>query len=254
LAHRVPRTGAEGALFFQVNVEGTKNLLRALERTDKLPEAVVLISTVAVYGREEGMQLDETTPRKAIEPYGASKREAEDFLMAWCSRHGVRAGVVRLPLVAGSNAPGNLGAMVGALRKGTYLGIGSGAARRSMVMASDVAQVLPEVARAGGVYNLTDGYHPSFMEFETALANAMGRRAPRRLPLRVARLGARLGDVVQKTIGINVPFTSRTLTKMSSTLTLSDERARKELGWSPSPVLDHARELTKGHESWVAGK
>jgi hypothetical protein len=43
--------------------------------------------------------------------------------------------------------------------------------------------------------------------------------------------------------GLNVPLNLRSLTKMTSTLTFSDERARKELGWNPSRVLDHAAEL-----------
>src|SRR5262249_17989820 len=46
-AHRVPRTADEKDMFFRVNAGGTKNLLRALERTGQLPRSFVLISTVA---------------------------------------------------------------------------------------------------------------------------------------------------------------------------------------------------------------
>ncbi len=82
-AHVAPRTEAGKERFFQVNAEGTRRLLHALEHTARRPQAVVLVSTVAVYGREAGELLDENTPRQAEDPYGLSKRIAEDILVAW---------------------------------------------------------------------------------------------------------------------------------------------------------------------------
>jgi nucleoside-diphosphate-sugar epimerase len=242
LAHVVPQNEAEGRRFYEVNVSGTKNLLLGLERTGELPEALVFVSTVAVYGVEEGEALGEDAPRKVIDPYGKSKQQAEDLLVEWGERMGVRIGIVRLPLVAGRDAPGNLGAMVSALRRGRYLGIGRGDARRSMVLAVDVARTLPGVAASGGVFHLTDGHHPSFRELEDALCRVLGRTPPRRLPLTVARMLAAAGDAVG-TVGLGAPFSSRTLKKMTSNLTFSDERARRELGWRPSRVVDAAETL-----------
>ena len=242
-AHCVPRTEAEREMFFRVNAGGTRNLLRALERTGHLPEVFVLISTVAVYGVETGTLLDESTPCRAGDAYGASKREAEEAMTEWGQRQGVRTAIVRLPLVAGPGAPGNLGAMVRGLRRGTYVGLGSGAARRSMVWAAEVGRILPKIARVGGVFHLTDGHHPSFAELEAALAKALAKKSPWRLPLGVARLGAWTGDRLNQWTRWNVPLNTRSLTKMTSTLTFSDERAAKELGWNPSRVVDHAAEL-----------
>ncbi|HKZ02776.1 MAG TPA: NAD-dependent epimerase/dehydratase family protein, partial [Pyrinomonadaceae bacterium] len=147
LAHRIPSTESERDMFFRVNVLGLKNLLHALERSGELPRAIVLASSVAVYGVDNGILLDEATPRAAVDPYGASKREAEDALMEWSARHSVRATILRLPLVCGKGAPGNLGTMMQSLACGRYLGIGSGSARRSMVLARDVAEILPKAAQ-----------------------------------------------------------------------------------------------------------
>ena len=155
----------------------------------------------------------------------------------------MRTAIVRLPLVAGPGAPGNLGAMVRGLCSGKYLGLGSGAARRSMVWGAEVGRILPKLARAGGVFHLTDGHHPSFAELEAALAEALNKKSPWRLPLGVAKLGAWTGDILNQWTKLNVPLNTRSLTKMTSTLTFSDERARKELGWNPSRVVDHAAEL-----------
>lgn len=241
-AHVVPRTEAERRAFFDVNAAGTAHLLTALERQDELPRAFVLISTVAVYGLESGVGFDEETPRTATDPYGLSKRQAEDAVLAWGARSGVRTSVVRLPLVAGVDAVGNLGAMVRAIRRGRYLGIGDGSARRSVVLASDVARVLPTIAERGGIYNLTDGIHPSFAEIERAIASALGKSPPRHLPVWLAHLGARMGDALLSTTGRRSPLTSRTLQKMTSTLTFDDHLARQGLEWNPSPVLSCVQE------------
>lgn len=243
LAHIVPRDQAQSDRFFEVNVRGTENLLKGLEGCSELPEALVLVSTVAVYGVDQAVLLTEESPRAATDPYGMSKRQQEDLILEWGERRGVRIGVVRLPLVAGRGAPGNLGAMVWALRAGRYPGIGPGGARRSMVLADDVARALGKVAEIGGVYHLTDGCHPSFRELEDALCGAMGRRPPLRIPMAVAQVLAWGGDAMQTLPGRSMPFSTRALEKMTSTLTFSDAKARKTFGWSPGAVVDAAGEI-----------
>lgn len=241
-AHVVPRTSEERQQFFDVNVQGTAHVLEALERQDRLPQSFVLISTVAVYGRDVGDGLTEDTPREATDPYGLSKRQAEDLAIEWGERNGVQVGVVRLPLVAGPSAPGNLGAMIDAMRRGRYAGIGSGGARRSIVNAVDVAAILPILAQTGGTYHLTDGQHPSFAEIEATIAGVLKRSTPPRIPMAVARVGAAVGDGIVRITGRRFPLTTRSLGKMTSTLTFDDTLARERLGWAPTPVLTRAEE------------
>ena len=234
-AHAVPRTAAERQTFHDVNAVGTRHLLDALDGRE--PEAIVLISTVAVYGQEEGERIHEDAALLATDPYGTSKIEAERIVAGWAADQDVRSAALRLPLVAGPRPPGNLGAMLRALAAGRYLGIGRGAARRSIVLADDVAAVVPTAAAVGGTYNLTDGVHPSFAEIEVAMAQALGVRAPRHLPHWAAVLGGVVGDGVLAMTGWRPPLTTRTVRKMTSTLTLSDDQARTALDWRPRPVL-----------------
>ena len=70
-AHSVPKDAEEEQAFFQTNEQGTKNLLQGLEKAP--PQTLVLISTVAVYGREEGNLLKEDTPLEGTTPYAVSK-------------------------------------------------------------------------------------------------------------------------------------------------------------------------------------
>lgn len=242
LAHHIPRTLDEQDLFFQVNRDGARNLLTALEATGHLPEAIVFVSTVAVYGVAKGSLISEDAPRQASDAYGASKREAEDLLQAWSAKHSVRLGIMRLPLVVGPGAPGNWRRMVQGIAKQRYWGIGSGIARRSMVCVEDVARVLSRLAQKGGTFHLTDGYHPSLAELEREISKSLRKRCPRRIPISLGRLGALTGDALQR-MGMPVPFNSATLSKLTNTLTFSDEKARLELNWSPSIVLDRIGDL-----------
>ena len=230
-AHVMPRTMEETNSFFRVNVQGTKNLCDWIDTWPVLPKVFVFISTVAVYGVESGNMISEHAPLLGNSPYAESKIEAENFLSDWCRRAGVRLVVLRLPLIAGSNPPGNLGAMIEAIRKGYYFRIGVGDARRSMVLAGDIARALPDIFQSEGTFNLTDGQHPSFAELDTYMAAKLNKRV-KVIPQSFANLMATVGDYLPGS-----PFNSDRLLKMSSTLTFCDRKARETFNWSPQPVI-----------------
>lgn len=244
LAHRL----ASAAEYRRSHLRGTQNLLTALDRLGPPPRAVVFASSVAVYGRREGGLLPEETPIAPVSNYGAAKADAEAVLTTWAERRRVEAAVLRLPLLVGRQAPGNLGRMLRALERHRYVSVGPGSARRSMVLAEDVAALLPRASRHGGTYHLTDRHHPSFRELEEALCRALGRDLPPRIPLRTARLAARLGDFATRLseplTGRRAPFDSAVYERMTSTLTFDDDKAVRRLGWAPRAVLEET-------ERWI---
>jgi nucleoside-diphosphate-sugar epimerase len=233
-AHLIPKTAAEGDAFYAVNVKGTMNLLRGLERNATLPRSFVFISSVAVYGREHGSGIDENWILQANDPYGRSKIEAEEVIQNWCDKHKIICTILRLPLIAGCNPPGNLGAMVKGIRNNYYFNIAGGGARKSVVLAADVAAIITRAAQTGGVYNLTDGYHPSFLELSSLIASQLGKKAPLNLPGWLAKIFAKTGDL----LGERAPINSVKLRKITSELTFDDTKARELLGWNPRSVLE----------------
>src|SRR5690606_11783290 len=114
--------------------------------------------------------------------------------------------------------------------------IGKGDARKSMVLASDVAAVFPQLLQKGGVYNLTDGYHPSFKELSEAIGRAAGKSKTLAIPYQIAKIMAKSGDLLESTLGLKFPLNSRSFNKMTKSLTFSDDKARRELGWNPHQV------------------
>ncbi len=231
-AHMVPKTDAEKQVFFDVNYQGTVNLCKALEKAG-IPKSLVFISTVAVYGCEFGDMITEEHPLDGDSPYAKSKIMAEEYLTKWCLDHQVRLGILRPSLLAGKNAPGNLGAMVNGIRKGFYLNIAGGKVKKSILMAEDIARLLPLLEEKGGIYNVCDTRQPSFGEISESIAKQLDKHKPISIPYWMAWFMAKVGDL----LGTKAPINSYKLEKMTESLTFSNAKARKELGWEPLDVL-----------------
>lgn len=232
-AHVVPKTEAEKQAFFDVNFTGTVNLCDALEEVG-VPKAIAFISTVAVYGCEYGDLITEEHPLDGKTPYAKSKIMAEEYLTEWCKKNNVVLGILRPSLLAGKDAPGNLGAMVNGVRKGFYMNIAGGKVVKSILMAEDIARILPSLVEKGGTYNVCDTRQPSFGELSISVAKQLGKGKPMNIPYWMAWCMAKVGDL----LGSKAPINSYKLEKMTKSLTFSNEKARKELGWEPLSVLD----------------
>lgn len=231
-AHMVPRTPEEEQVFYDVNYGGTVHLCDALEKAG-LPSTFVFISTVAVYGCESGELIDESHPLDGATPYADSKKKAEQYLTDWCKERGVHLTILRPSLLAGHDAPGNLGAMVAGIRRGFYLNIAGGKVRKSVLMAEDIARLLPLVEGRDGVYNVCDSFQPTFGELSVSVARQLGRRKPFNIPFWMAWCMAKVGDL----LGSKAPINSYKLDKITKSLTFSNEKAKRELGWEPMDVL-----------------
>lgn len=236
LAHGVRGKREEAGAYFDVNVGGTANLCAALEKAG-LPECLIYVSSVAVYGCEEGMDVDESHPLNGTTPYALSKIRAEQFLARWCGRHGVKLGILRAALIAGPNPPGTLGAMIDGIERRRYVSVAEGAARKSMLMVGDLPVLIDLLRDKGGIYNVCDDRHPSFRELENSISKQLGGRKIFRIPHWFAVGLAKIGDCV----GRSAPVDSRKLRKITKSLTFSNEKAKRELGWQPTDVLSAFR-------------
>lgn len=218
--------------FFNTNVIGTINLLKAAEKVE-LPKRLIYISSVSVYGLNSGELITEETELKAQDPYGISKIHAEEIIQDWCYLNGVICTIFRLPLLIGVNPSGNLQSMIRAIQKGYYFNIFGGRAKRSMVLAADIADAINKASELGGIYNLTDGYHPSFNELSQVIAKQYGKKYLPQIPFFIAQCLATIGDC----FGDSFPVNSDKLMRINTTLTFDDSKARNRFGWNPTPVL-----------------
>ena len=161
-AHVIPKTEEEIKLFYDINYEGTKKLCNALEKIG-VPKSFIFMSTVAVYGCDIGESITEEHSLDGETPYAKSKIMAEEFLQDWCAKNNVILTILRPSLIAGKNPPGNLGAMIKGISSGKYLSIAGGVSHKSVMMACDLANVIPLCEDKGGVFNICDDSYPSFL-------------------------------------------------------------------------------------------
>ena len=240
-AHVVPRNEAERKSFFDVNVTGTQHLLDALQSNP--PRSIVFISSVAVYGKEAGDMIKEDAPLLAKTPYGKSKIQAEELIRNTLFSKEVVRGIVRLPLIAGKDAPGNLGSMIKAIKKGIYFNVAGGKTVRSIVLKDDIAPFLYELGKHGGTYNFTDGRGISYKELDQKIHELIS--CPKRpgLPYWLAWLMALCGEILSFILRRPMPLDFYRLDKLVNNLTFDNANAAKDIPFTPRRVMDHINEI-----------
>lgn len=237
--HAAARVAEYGpaAPFFEVNVQGTKNLLRAAERARV--RRLVLVSSVAV-SRYTGYR--DADPRSLaldgdINAYARSKAAAERLVMA---AGGLEPVAVRPGLNPYGSRDPNFARQLGALRWGLPPLVAGGRAVFNPVFAENLvaglilAGTVP--AAAGRVYLIADAGTPSWREWFMALAALNGTPKPwLNLPGGVATaLGGAVETVYERLAPRAQPPLSRYLPYVvRNDVHFSLAAAQLELGYTP---------------------
>jgi nucleoside-diphosphate-sugar epimerase len=91
-------------LFRKVNVEGTRNLVKACSR-HRISKFIHVSSTAAM-GLIKAPIVDETTECRPATPYQKSKRESEQVVLEYWKKEGFPAVIVRPCMVYGPGGKG----------------------------------------------------------------------------------------------------------------------------------------------------
>jgi UDP-glucose 4-epimerase len=218
------------ALYYQNNVGGTTNLVRAMQAADI--QRLVFSSTAAIFGNPVSDLIDEKHPKTPINVYGQTKLVVEHLLQAVAESSDFSATCLRYFNAAGANNAANLGEwhepethlIPNALRAAAGTGNAltlfgddypttDGTCVRDYIHVDDLASAhvaAIEKMSAGGnfnVYNLGNGNGYSVKEVIAACEKAVGAAIPFTVGPR------REGD--------------------PATLVASAQKARDELDWNP---------------------
>ncbi|MEY4983448.1 MAG: UDP-glucose 4-epimerase GalE [Pseudomonadota bacterium] len=93
--------------YWRVNVTGALNLIEATLAAGI--RDFVFSSTCATYGDLDGVVIDEDTPQRPINAYGASKKAIEEMLAQFGTSHGLQSVIFRYFNVAGADPEGEVG-------------------------------------------------------------------------------------------------------------------------------------------------
>ncbi len=95
------------AVYYDVNVNGTRMLLEAMREHDV--RALVFSSSCAVYGEPAALPITEGTPLSPINPYGFTKLVCERMMDDFGAAYGLRSVRLRYFNAAGGDPDGGIG-------------------------------------------------------------------------------------------------------------------------------------------------
>ncbi|MDO9359847.1 MAG: SDR family oxidoreductase [Polaromonas sp.] len=243
-AHVLKESAADPlADFRRVNVDGTLNFARQAAAAGV--QRFVFVSSIGVNGLETapGRPFSESDIPHPHNAYALSKWEAEQGLLHVARETGLEVVVLRPPLVYGSGAPGNFGALMRAVQGGWPLPLGAVHNQRSLVALDNLVDFIVTCAThpqaANQTFLVSDGKDLSTTGLVRGMALAAGVKA--RLlpvPLPILQAGARIlgkGDVAQRLCG---------------NLQVDISKAQSLLGWVPPvSVQEGLRRAAVGHST-----
>ncbi len=234
------RSSGSFAEAYRTNVTGTEHVLAAARAAGV--RRMVHVSTEAVLigrGQSSLVDADETVPRPAhpTGQYNQTKALAEERALAANSAQ-LETVVVRPRLIWGAGDTSLwLPSLASAVRSGSFRWIGGGHHLTSTTHVANVGEGLilaAERGRAGEIYFVTDGEPVDFRQFITEMLQTQGidpgsRSMPRWLALAMASL-LEAGWRIFRLKG-SPPLTRAIVHTMSEEMTVSDAKARRELGY-----------------------
>lgn len=234
--HALAEVKSDDEEYHLINTTGTKNLLQAAAQ--KKVRKFVFFSTVKVYGekipdldnsREPVSEATETIPDT---PYGQSKLDAEKLALGGNYIDDVT--VLRLCMVYGPGAKGNILKIIKAIKKGIPLLLPEFHNKRSMVDVRDVADAALLVAETPlakrQTYIISDGNVYSTRQIIDAIYQTLGKfRWPIAIPSWIFTALAKIGNIIGKARGKRFIFDSDALSKISGSAWFSSNKIEHEL-------------------------
>jgi dihydroflavonol-4-reductase len=248
------------APLFRTNVEGTRNVLDVACEPDVAAtlERFVFTSSYVTVGRKRGRTATEddvitAAQAERVTPYVRSRVQAENLVMQYVRDRGLPAVAMCIATTYGAGDWGRTphGAVIAGAAFGKLPFVMSGIeleavgiddAARAMVLASTRGRV-------GERYLVSDKMIGN-SEVVRIAAEAAGVPPPARsIALPVSYAMAALGSVKARLTGTDQRLSLDSLRLMRAEAPVDCAKARRELGWEPTPVEESIREAAR---FWVA--
>ena len=210
----------------RVNVDGTMALARQAAACGV--KRFVFLSSIKVNGEATlpGAPFTEQIARVPEDPYGLSKYEAEQLLLALAAECSMEVVIIRLPLVYGAGVKANFKKMMRLAASGIPLPLAGINNCRSFIYIENLCHFIELTIRhpkaANEVFLVADGEDFSTPELVRTIAGHMDR------PCRLIKVPMKLLTWLVKLVGMEAQ-----LFRLTSSLQLDIGKARNMLGWRP---------------------
>jgi nucleoside-diphosphate-sugar epimerase len=229
-------SGAGLATLRAANVAPLDAMLRGARGADL--RCFVHFSSISAMGVQLDVRLDEESPCRPGTPHEDAKFESEALALdAW--RAGVPVVVLRPSMTYGpADTRSEIPKLVRLARRGLVPLFGGGEGLVPWVFVSDVIDATLAAAErteaVGRTYIVAREDSYRFADVVQAIAHALGRRrGGMTIPSAVAWPAFAAAEAGAAVLGREPPFTRHRLASLCGRRTLSIDRARRELGYSP---------------------
>lgn len=218
-----------------VNVEGTRNAVRAARQAGSV-ERFVHVSSVAVMGvSDRSKPIEESDPPAPANPYGISKLEAEFVIAA--EAHPLEFVIARPMWVYGEGSPSTRKLLYN-ISRGRMILIGGGGNLIQPIHVGDLVRGLIRCAEApaacGQTFNFAGPEPFATRELCAQAARALAVSPPRiNLPFWLARAGAALLQAVFSGSGRKIPLDNDKIDFFRLHHCYSIKKAARLLDWQP---------------------
>ncbi len=230
------------SLYYDVNVEGTKLVLAAMDRL-KINH-IVFTSSVAVYG------LNKKNPNEEheVDPfnhYGKSKWLAEEELKGWYNKDPVNRTltILRPTVIFGERNRGNVFNLLSQIASGRFLLIGNGQNKKSMAYVGNITAFLQHCLSfdkpSYRVYNYIDKPDQNMNELVSLVKDKIGKqKSTLRIPYFMGIAGGYCFDLLSKITGKKLRISSVRVRKFCATTQFDSRRVLESEFKAPFTLQD----------------
>lgn len=209
------------SLYYDVNVQGTRNVLEAMDI--KGIKNIVFTSSVAVYGLNK-QNPDESHPADPFNHYGKSKWQAEEILREWYNKDPVNKSltIIRPTVIFGERNRGNVYNLLNQIASSKFLMVGKGRNYKSMAYVGNVAAFIKysiDSQEPGyRVFNYIDKPDLNMNDLVQQVEKSLGKKMISfRLPYWLGYLGGFGFDLLAKLTGKKFTVSSVRVKKFCAT-------------------------------------
>lgn len=237
------------SLYYEVNVDGSKNICNAAEKLNI--QKIIFTSSVAIYGFVD----KETAEDGKVQPfneYGKSKLKAEEVYDHWQKGNSQRTLVtIRPTVVFGEGNRGNVYNLFRQIASGKFLMLGKGQNQKSMAYVENVASFIKfstTLDNGRHVFNYIDKPDFTMNELTDVICSSLGRKKNNiRVPYAVGVLGGYCFDMLSKITGREFPVSSIRIKKFCAR-TQFKSNSIASTGFKPPVTLQKGIANTVRHE------
>jgi len=234
---------------YQVNVGGTKNIIKACKE-NRVPHLIYTSSLDAVFGGKSLRNIDESIPypEKHVTMYCESKYLAENEILNTHDEK-LKTCILRPADIYGERDPYHIDSLIGMAKTGFYVRLGNGKSKCQHVYVKNMAYAHVLVAKAplagnekvnGNIYFITDGPGTNFFKFFDQVVVGAGYKVwpknlwlPRWFAYSLGSVSEFIAFLISPFKKYNPKFSRFAVIYTCSDFTFSADKAKRDFGYQP---------------------